>query len=435
MMIQKQLKKLPKSPGIYFFRNGRKKIIYIGKAASLHDRVSSYWHKSANNLKEGMLQEIKSVAYQKTPSVIEALILEANLVKKYQPKYNSRLKDDKSFLYVGITKEKFSRIVLLRKNDLNIRENLLSNLWRIKSSHSRKLAIKHIFGPFISARSLRASLGIIRRLFPYRSCGILPKKSCLYYQIGECLAPCVGRIEEKEYNKIIGNITLFFKGKKDEIIKKLKKEMSIAAQKEDFETAEEIKRKIFSLSHIKDTALIGEGRDGFQEVILAAKRGLDFRRIEGYDISNLSDKEAVGSMVVFENNKPLKSGYRKFKIKNVAGINDAAMIGEIVERRLKHNPSAGGWPFPDLIIIDGGKAQVKAAEKALIEGNFNIPVLEIAKGADRKKDEFVFRKNSAAAEHIKNLIKNNSWLLKQIRDEAHHFAVKFLRKRLLKNLI
>ncbi len=426
---------MPKLPGVYIFRDKAGKIIYIGKAASLYDRVYSYWRKGHDFAKEQMIREIFQISYKKTPSVIEALILEANLVKKYQPKYNSRLKDDKSFLYVGITKEDFPRIILLRKTDLIQQNNKICDNQRINSCldgrQARRSAIREAFGPFVSAASLKSGLAIIRRIFPYRNCDVLPKKICLYGQIRQCSAPCAGLVNKKEYRKNISNAILFFKGKKNQIVKNMEKEMKKLVKREKFEEAGLTKKRLFALNHIRDTALIVND----EEIKLLRKIPNSNSKIEGYDISNLGEKEAVGSMVVFKNKKPQKSGYRKFKIKTIKGVNDVAAMKEILRRRLKRKE----WPFPDLILIDGGRAHVGAAEKILAENNLKIPAIGIAKGFKRKQNRFVvggygYLRSPETVLGLKKFVKENNLLLKQVRDEAHRFAIKYLRSKMILKL-
>jgi excinuclease ABC subunit C len=472
--IKSKLESLPSSPGVYKMKNAEGEIIYIGKATSLQDRVSSYFSGPHDNRIEQMVGEIADIDYEVTPTVIEALILEANLIGKYQPKYNIKLKDNKSFLYLGITKEAFPRLILLRGAELQTKKNKTSpnpSLLRRGGSTSLPLTkgetegVKRFFGPYTSASSLRAALDIIRKIFPYRSCETLPKRPCLYYQIGRCPAPCVGKISKQEYNYAIRQIILFFEGKKNKIIKNLETKMKRLAEEEKFEEANQIKKQIFALEHIRDVAVISRDDANIppapftkgernNNTFVGERKGHHesvnwinvFGRIEGYDISNTSGEEAVGSMVVFEDGKPKKSDYRKFKIKTIEGSNDVGMLKEVLSRRFSHLAAKtdaplikGGrgdlWPQPDLILIDGGRGQVNAAEEILKGYKLNIPVVGIAKGIDRKKDEFILEKFSSRTPELERITANYANILKQVRNEAHRFAITFHRLRLKKKFL
>jgi excinuclease ABC subunit C len=383
-----KVKNFPQKPGVYLMKNKRGEIIYIGKASNLQKRVLSYFQKAHDQRIEKLLQEVDDITYQTQDTTIEALILESNLIKKYQPKYNIREKDDKSFLYILITNEKFPRVLLVRKKD-------------IKDDSGG------VFGPFTQAQNLRQALKIIRKIFPYNlhpENKIPQDKPCFDYHIGLCPGTCIQKITPKEYAKTIKNIKLFLSGKKKKVLEKLKKEMETASKNLEFELAQKIKNQIFALTHIQDIALIQEDKFNLEE---------GTKRIEGYDISNISGKLAVGSMVVFLNDQPQKSEYKKFKIKTVNTINDILMLKEVLERRFNHKE----WTLPDLILIDGGKAQVNIAKKVLKKLKLNIPVVGIAKGPKRKKNEFIGK--------IPNEF--NKDLLIKVRDEAHRFALSYHR--------
>ncbi|MCS6789306.1 MAG: excinuclease ABC subunit UvrC [Patescibacteria group bacterium] len=392
--LLEKIKKFPENSGVYLMRDDKSKILYIGKASNLKRRVSSYFLKAHEERIENLLKEVKKIDYILTDNSLEALILESNLIKKYKPKYNIREKDDKSFLYVLITKEKFPRILLIRGKDINLYNG-------------------ELFGPFVSAKSIRSGLKIIRKIFPYNlHCekDINRGKPCFDYQIGLCPGTCIGAISEKEYKKNIINIKLFLKGEKNQIIKKLETEMNNLSKNMEFEKAAKIRNQIFAINHIKDIALIKD--DDFIENINYKNNKKN--RIEGFDISNISGLFAVGSMVVFYNNLPAKKEYRKFKIKNVVGIDDFKMLEEILKRRFSHQE----WPLPDLILIDGGLGQINIARKVLKYFNLNIPIIGIAKGPKRKKNEFIGRVPSWTNEDI--LIK--------VRNEAHRFAIDYHRQ-------
>ena len=428
-------------------KNKNGEIIYVGKAGSLKNRVASYFNRPHDIRIEKMVSEISDIDYQMTPTVIEALVLEANLIKKYLPKYNIREKDDKSFLYLGFSKEVFSRVIMLRGHEV---EEVKNEKLKVKSDN-QKYKIGKLFGPYTSAGALRTALDILRKIFPFRDCLVFPKRPCLQYQLGHCGAPCANLISQKEYTKNINNLKLFFAGKKEKIIKKLSKEMTIASKKQDFETAGKIRNQIFALNHIRDVAMLRKEEEKIIDYGQAGEKNI-FYRIEGYDISNISGTSATGSMVVFLNREPDKNEYRKFKIKTVVGPNDTAMLREVLSRRLKRitnyesrlrkatarqarirkkNYGSYNWPMPDLILVDGGKGQINVAKEILKQYKLDIPLVGVAKGYDRKQDRFVYDEKNIK---LVDFIANNKNLLLKVRDEAHRFAVgyhKVLRKKSL----
>ena len=265
------------------------KILYIGKAGNLKCRVASYFQKAYDSRIEKLLNQVKKIDYRKTDTAIEALILESQLIKKYEPPFNVKEKDDKSFLYVEITKEKFPRVLLVRGKSNTVGE-------------------RH--GPFTSASNIREAMRIIRRIFPYSrhshkfvdSHYIGESRPCFDYQIGLCPGTCIGTITRKDYLKNIKNIKLFLQSRKKRILTNLQKEMKNASKNLEFEKAEKIRRQIFALKHIQDVALINDSEIHDSRFMIQ-----DSSRIEGYDVSNISGTSAVGSMAVFTNNKPDKN--------------------------------------------------------------------------------------------------------------------------------
>lgn len=395
--IKNVYNKFPESPGVYIMKDARGRILYVGKAGNLRRRVSSYFQKAHEYRTEELVRSIKKIDYKKTDTAIEALILEAELIKKYKPPFNVREKDDKSFLYVEITKEKFPRVLLVR---------------------GKSVAQGKRFGPFTSASSIRAALKILRRIFPYSTHLVAAEASeasrsfkgrpCFDYQIGLCPGTCIGAISRADYLKNIRNLKLFFSERKKEILRLLKKEMREASRRLDFERAEKTRRKIFALQHIQDVAVLGDSD------IIQGSVGRTVR-IEGYDISNISGTSAVGSMVVFHNNEPAKAEYRKFRIRTIKESNDVGMLREVLRRRFRHVAADGGWPLPDLILVDGGAGQVNAVRAVLEEAGIKIPVVGIAKGPERKRNDIVGEIPPFAK--LETLIK--------VRDEAHRFAIKY----------
>ncbi|MFZ2970453.1 MAG: UvrB/UvrC motif-containing protein, partial [Minisyncoccia bacterium] len=383
----------PDSPGVYLMKGGAGEIIYIGKATSLKSRVGSYFTRALDNKTAKLVSEIEEIAFRKTDSVVEALILECNLVGKYQPKYNIKLKDDKSFANILITDEKYPRVLIVRPTD------------------REKIKARRIFGPYTSKLEAQMAIDLIVKIFGHD--GRNRDTSSLYrsYYIKGYASGKIGDIPKEEYMKIIGNIKLFLEGKKDRIIGKLEKEMNTEAKKMNFEKAAEIRNRVFALKHISDVAFIkGDG--------IRKKRDVKFPgRAEAYDISDISGDLAVGSMVVFSSGEQNRSEYRKFKIKTVKGANDVAMLKEVFRRRFAHNE----WAKPDLVIIDGGQGQKNVAQVIFKEYKLDIPIVAIAKGQDRKGEKLFF---SAP----KGYIFPDVGFIKRMRDEAHRFAISYHRK-------
>lgn len=410
--LKKKIKNIPQSPGVYMFKDAEGGILYIGKAVNLKNRVASYFSgRNENRPVFYVLDKIEKIEVRKTESILEALILESNLIKKCQPKYNIDLKDDKSFSYVVITKEEFPRIIILRKTELRKNENIT----------------KYTFGPYTSKKQLEIAIKIIRKIFPYHSNKQLTEKGCLDYQIGLCSGPYAGAISRKDYLKNIRNIRMILEGKKKNLVKKLEKEMVEFAKKHKFERAAEIRNKIFALQHIQDIALIS--RDMGDEMenerdISQIPNPKSQTRIEAYDISNISGQYAVGSMVVFINDEPEKSEYRKFKIRTVQGTNDVGMMQEVLMRRFNND-----WPKPDLILLDGGQGHLNMCEKLMRELKLDIPVVAVAKGPTRKISNFQFSisKQFPIPNELKIFV-NNRILLGRIIEEAHRFAISYHRK-------
>ena len=246
------LKKLPETPGVYLFKNAKNEILYIGKAANLKRRVSSYFQKTHDARITQLVAKISGINFQKTDSVLEALILESQLIKKHEPPYNMKGKDDKSFLYVEFTKEKFPRLLLVRgKNITSPSSNQKTKNYKLKPS---------IYGPFISGSNLREALRILRKIFPWNlhpdeKIGKMTRP-CFDFEIGLCPGACVGKINRRDYLKTVRQLRLFFENKKQKIVKESEKEMKIVSKSLDFERALKIRKQIFALKHIQDSTLV-----------------------------------------------------------------------------------------------------------------------------------------------------------------------------------
>ena len=527
--LKSESKNLPKKPGIYFFKDKGGEVIYIGKARSLKDRVKSYFLPTSDLKIKKILYETEEIDFILTDSAKEAAFLENNFIRQHQPKFNLRLKDDKSFPYLKLTlQEKFPAIYLTR---------------RVEEDGAK------YFGPFSPAHQARNTIHLSAKYFGVRTCREpVPgkrKRPCLDYDLKLCSAPCVEYISESDYRESIKNAFLFLEGKTEKLLKILKKKMQEAAVRQEFEqaahwrdiirTIEEIKAKpklisvgmenkdIFGYSRenktvalyvffmrkgkviesediffqekedIADKELLSNYLKNFYKhrrsmpdkillpfaleekdsilkkvsnlrakkiEIIVPRKGknkklVDFansnaeillrkkhegltplleiqkifnlksipERIEGFDISNIGGEESVGSLVVFENGRPQKNDYRKYKIKTVAGPNDIASLQEVIRRRYKRILEEKK-DFPDLILVDGGKGQLNAARGALEElGVSNLPLVSLA-----KKEEIIFspdRKKGISLERTSPALK----LFQNIRDEAHRFAISFHRLR------
>ncbi len=393
-----KLTSLPDKPGVYFFKT-KKKLLYIGKATSLKDRVKSYFNKDIVATRgpkiEKMIAMADSVEFEETGSVLEALILEAALIKKHQPEYNTREKDDKSFWSVIITKEDWPRLLSVRGKDL---------ITDIDPD-----TIKYSFGPFPHGSELKEALKIIRRIFPYRDkCEPESGKPCFNRQIGLCPGVCSGEISKVDYAKVIRNLKLFFDGKKSELIKTLEKEMKQLAKLKKFELAAKIRNQIFALNHIRDVALI-------KNQPTTENRGF---KIEAYDIAHLSGQDTVGVMVVSIGNDLDKTSYRKFKLKGLAKnkADDTANLAEVLQRRFTHQE----WRYPDLIVVDGGQAQINRAKKVLAGLDVVIPVVSVVKDERHKPRDFMGDEMLIKKYESEILLANN---------EAHRFALAYHRNR------
>lgn len=322
--LKEIINNIPNKTGVYYFLDKNKKILYIGKATNLKDRVKSYFGDnigSARGLKIiKMLTLIDDIKYKDTDSVLEALLLENQLIKKYNPLYNSKEKDDKSYSCVVIKKEKYPRVIIQRMRDY-------------EATHNRG---DIMYGPFTSISQLRDIMRIIRKIFPYRdNCQIGEKdntnnKPCFNYQLGLCPGVCVGQITESEYKNRIKYIKKLFQGNINNLVRELKKDMNEYAKDKKFEQAAEIRNSIFAITHIRDTSLIKK-----EYMLNTNIADTIYNRIEGYDVAHISGSNRVGVMVVMQDNRIKKSEYRKFKL--IENINDDYMgLAEILRRRFSH---------------------------------------------------------------------------------------------------
>jgi excinuclease ABC subunit C len=420
--IVDKIKALPQVSGVYIFKDEKKEVLYIGKATNLKNRVQSYFRGDAvvgrSEWITLMISKVVDIDFIQTDSVLEALILESNLIKKNQPKYNTLEKDDKSFSYFVITKEEFPKVLILRKTDIDF-----------ETGEAKSQKLKAIYGPYTSKYQMQVALKIIRRIFPFHAMRQKAEKGCLDFQLGLCPGPYADAISKIDYKKNIKGVEMILQGKKKRLISALEKEMLVHAKKDEFEKAAVLRNKIFALQHIRDVALMT--RDMEHETG-SMEQGTPKMRIEAYDISNISGTSAVGSMVVFINGKAENSQYRKFKIKSVEGSNDVAMMREMLSRRFNNN-----WEMPDLILLDGGQGHVNMASDLVKELGIDVLIVGVAKGKQRKNLNLAFASsNNISLEEFPTLIKEflrNDISLKSIMDEAHRFAITYHRKLRGKN--
>ena len=418
---------LPEKPGVYFFLQ-EEKILYIGKATSLRDRVRSYFSKDLIETRGPLLVDMvfkaSNIKWTETESVLEALILEANLIKKHQPYYNTKEKDDKSFNYVCITKENRLRVIRGKELEKFGKRTVLKG--------SQGLSLKRIFGPYTSGGQLREALKIIRKFFPYTEDRRGTKgKEEFYRQIK--LVP-----ENAKQNVAnIRNIILFFEGKKKKIINGLNKEMKVLAKERKFEEANEIKKKIFALNHINDIALIKESENSkyalrrshssLEGQGLLGRSGdssehtLNFR-IEAYDVAHMAGRNMVGVMTVVTDGEIDKREYKKFKIKTQSNANDTGALTEVLERRFAHSE----WGMPSLVVVDGGKAQINFAEKVLKKMNINVPIVSVLKD-ERHRPKNILGDKDLARKYEKEILLANS--------EAHRFSIGYHKQMRNKNFL
>lgn len=421
--------KLPDAPGVYFFKRG-KDTLYVGKASSLRDRVRSYFSADLITTRGqrivDMVTRARGVDFRQTDSVLEGLLLEAELIRKLKPPYNSEGKDDKSFNCVVITDEDFPRVLIIRQRDLSLSQLRIKPARRLAGG-DKGLKIRTTYGPFPHGAELREALKIIRRIFPYRDDRCSPPstsvadnthsnvlenirigKPCFNRHIGLCPGVCTGEILKREYGKTVRWIQLFFEGRKRGLIRTLEREMKRAAKKEAFERAGELKRKIFALNHIQEIALIKRREK-------PAVHSEHFR-IEAFDISHFGGKEIVGAMAVVENGEAEKSEYRLFKLRSLSGAHEARGVKELLTRRFAHPE----WTVPELIIVDGNDVQKEAAERTLLSLKQSIPVIALIKDEKHQPRELVGDRALITTYRSAILLANS---------EAHRFALKFQRKR------
>lgn len=406
--------KLPENPGVYLFRDYRGRPLYIGRATSLNDRVRSYF---SNDIIEtrgprivDMVTKSKKITWQETDSVLEAIILESILIKRYQPHYNVDERDDKSSEYVVITDELWPRVFLVRARDFDqaLKDNTL------------EYSVKKYFGPYPHGGLIKQALKILRKIFPFKDKKSFdPRHDAFYRAIGR--SPKQDDTNaRRRYMRTIENLILFFEGKKDQVRARIEKEMNILSLLLRFEEAGQSKKLLYALDHINDIALI-KAQDSSKDLTNKFQStGSRQFRIEAYDIAHLSGTNVVGVMVVSLNGEFSSSQYRKFKISKQVN-DDIAGLKEILERRLNHSE----WSYPDIIIVDGNETHLSHAESVLKARRISIPIIAVTKDEKHKASRFI---------GDQNIIKKYNKEIISLNAEAHRFAIAYHRsKRILKS--
>jgi len=429
--LAKKLKELPKQPGVYFHKDAKGEIIYVGKAAKLNNRVRQYFQKSrARDPKtEALVAEIADTDWMVVDSEIEALFLEAEMIKRYMPRYNILMRDDKSMVYIRIDYDSDYPTVTTTRRPLDDGARY--------------------FGPYLSALSVRQALRVLRRIFPFavkRTPG--QKRVSLYYHLGLDPGLEEGKTPLEEYRANLRRLMAVIQGKRKTIERELEKEMKQRAKTQDFEGAAKFRNQLFALQRLSTQVIFGDkefldiSKDhALSELVELLSLVRYPKRIEGYDISHMQGTDVVASMVVFSNGVSDKGEYRKFKTKKDQN-NDFYNMHETIKRRLSEK-NVKAWGLPDLVLIDGGKGQLDAAIRARDEQGYQrIPFIGLAKREEQiviKKDGSGVVLNEKALHkiggfmteseefllvnipHNTNLVK----LLQRIRDESHRFAVSY----------
>jgi len=419
-LIEK-IRTFPASPGVYLMKDDRGRVIYIGKAANLRSRAIQYFQPSADlgPKKAQMVAEVADIEVLEAESEVDALLAEARLIKDTHPRYNARLTDDKTFPYLEITtREDFAGVYFTRT----------------PQPKGAKL-----YGPFTSAAGLRAAIGELQKIFRFRTCGLDiqagdPKlrynRPCILYSIKRCTAPCAGYIDKEAYRKDIYRLRRFLEGKRTAVVRELAREMKRLAKSRRFEEAAYVRDQLRAIEALAERGRLDEHlqpevfaptfdpAEGMADLERLLESPAPLRTIEGVDVANLGEREAVGAVVPFIDGRPFKAGYRRFRIKTVRGQDDFAMIREVVFRRFRRLLEELSI-LPDVVLVDGGVGQLHAAAEGIRDAGAEMPlVVSLA-----KRDEEVFILGKAEREPMR-LPRTSAALkvLQAVRDEAHRFA-------------
>jgi excinuclease ABC subunit C len=418
---------IPHACGVYIMRDAASSVLYIGKAKDLAKRVAQYFNPRRPDLKNQVLAPlVRSIDYVPCASEREALLWERRLIRRHQPFFNSMWKDDKSYPSIALTlSEDFPRLRVVR---------------------SRRRDGTLYFGPYPKVSPIRSLLRSLwkGRLFPLRPCDwtfpVDDKKirSCLYYHTGECPAPCAGKITKEGYRRIAEDAALFLQGRSRQLRQRLEREMRAASRRLEFERAARLRDNLSALQHMSERVRVREVMPGRVATALGSARAVtDLQEalglakpphaIECFDISHLFGRETVASMVRFVGGEPDRDRYRKFRVKTVRGVDDTASLAEVVGRRYRRLQQDDA-PFPDLVLLDGGKGQLNAAADALSKLGISLPLASLA-----KQEEEVFLPGKTEPVRL-DRGRPALRLLQRLRDEAHRFAISYHRLRRRKEM-
>jgi excinuclease ABC subunit C len=420
--IRKEIRTFPAGPGLYFMKDSRGTVLYIGKAKNLRSRAASYFQAGSDIISSRgpriaeMLAKVKTVDFIETKSEVDACLQEARLIKDVRPPYNADLTDDKTFPYLEITvRDEYPGVYITRKPQTNSR----------------------LFGPFANVGDLRGALVVLQKIFKFRTCRLEISESddkrhffrpCILYSIKQCTAPCADYISKTDYRKISSDLIKFLNSKRTTVLKQFKKQMDETAASLDYEKAAMYRDRIRLIENLDKRGDVGEDvqpevfaiepTEALEKLQQVLESPNPIRVIEGFDIAHISGSETVGSLVRFIDGRPFKAGYRRYKIKTVSGIDDYACLKEVLVRRFRH-AAAGEELWPDLVLVDGGIGQLHAAQDAFKELEVSPPKLV----ALAKKEEIIYIAGSPDKAGLKLPATNPAKkLLQYIRDEAHRFA-------------
>ena len=415
--LRKKAAAFPHTPGVYLMKDNRGRVLYVGKASDLRDRVTSYFRESTGDDRVQLpmlLEAVADVECLEASSEVDALLMESRLIKDIQPKHNVRLRDDKSYPYLEITRgEDFPRVRLTRDPARGSR----------------------LFGPFVDVKGLRQSLQLVQRVFRFRTCKLDIEtgdekrrffRPCLLHYIESCTAPCANRVSKTDYARQIAELVRFLSGKQSQLKRQIKRRMKRASERLDFEKAARLRDELAALDALSRRSLKGDypaaevlkidPQDGLREIEEIFELDYTPRSIEGVDIANLGGQESVGAMVSFIDGQPFKPGYRRFRIKGVEGIDDYAMIREVLTRRFKRLKEEGE-AYPDILLIDGGAGHLSAARSVLRKLGVKL-LLTVGLAKEEELIHVPGRRKPMELERRSPALR----LLQHVRDEAHRFA-------------
>ncbi len=407
-MTNEQLKQaaLPDAPGVYRFIDSDGVILYVGRATSLRDRVRSYFGKDLMHDRGvafvDMVVRADHIDWTETKNVLEAVILEANLIKKFQPYYNTKEKDNKSYYYVVVTDEEYPRVFLERGRVLEQNED----------TSVTKYGTLRTFGPFPNGPVIREALRLLRRIFPFRSGKTINKHRDRFYEsLG--LAARADADMVTQYHQMIDDFCRVLSGDWRGLIDDLSHRMQAAVEQEDFESATHLRNTIWALEHIRDVTLIKSDRH---------ESSIRSVRIEAYDVAHIGGKSMVGVMVVLENGEPQKSEYRKFHIRGIESSNDPAALAQILVRRFRHRE----WRFPNIMVCDGNEVQRGIGESAKNTFRVDTAVVSVVKDERHQPRDILGDARIIDSWRQAILLANS---------EAHRYALEFHKKTRDKNFI